>query len=123
MRAARIGWSPIAAGGCPTATSPVVVFDVEHLFNLVLEHRVEIVRDLDLSCEEVKTLRLLSWRRVERDDLDQGLPGLGDDKGLALGGAIHQPRQMRLGLMHIDGSHAGASPTGLTLLSPPWVQL
>jgi hypothetical protein len=44
--------------------------------------------------------RLLQWR-----DFDQGLARFGDDERFTLGRALDQSRQMRLGLVNVEGFH------------------
>src|SRR3954454_14197012 len=96
-----MGLLPTAANAYRAEAS---LLAVENLFNLILEHRIEIVRHFD-SGHKAHPLYFALRQRVERHDLDQGLAGRGDDEGLALGGAIDEARQMRLGFMDVDGSH------------------
>src|SRR4051812_37243226 len=107
MKAGAPDSPSITANACRAGVSRVVVA-IEHLLDFVREHCVEILRHLDLSGKEIEPLRLPDRRRIERHNLDHRLAVPGDDKSLALGGAIDQPGQVRFGFVNIDGAHASS---------------
>src|SRR5437588_6929503 len=90
---------------------------IKLLLDLIREHRVEIVRDRDLSGEEAEPLNFAGNRSVERDHFDQRFAGFGDHERLAFGGTVDQPREMGLGFVDVDGSHRDLL-TKLNKLSP-----
>src|SRR5205085_6512713 len=104
-RGAATDRPPTAAGAYRAEASLVLVFAVEHLFDLILEHRVEIVRHADPR-HKAQPFDLSGGRSIERDDFHERLAGLGNDERLALRGAIDEARQMRLRLMHVDRAHS-----------------
>jgi hypothetical protein len=91
--------APIAGVACRVAGSPA---RAEHPFNFSLAHPVEVAGHVNLSGHETQPADLTGWGCFERYDLDDRFGRLGDDEGLALGGAIDEPREVRLGLVNVD---------------------
>src|SRR3954451_7514931 len=108
LRAGLMAPPPTAAGGCRATVSFVAV---KLLLDLVLEHRVEIIRNLDLPLEEADPLYFPGRRRIERHDFDQRFAVFGDDETLAACRAVDKPRQILSGFVDIDGSHVAISST------------
>src|SRR4051812_15632696 len=106
MRAGLMAPPPTAAGGCRATVSFVAV---KLLLDLVLGHRVEIIRNLDLPLEEADPLYFPGRRRIERHDFDQRFTVFGDDETLAARRAVDKPRRILSGFVDIDGSHVAIS--------------
>src|SRR3954447_20598351 len=94
---------PISANACRATASSTTT---EHLLDLGSAHAVEVIRHDDLPCHEAQSLDLRWFRRVQRNHFHQGFARFGDDKGLTLGGLVHQPGELGFCLMYVEGLHS-----------------